>query len=58
MLRPLQEIANFINTRDGQSKTLMLVAYPLSDGKPIYDVAWEWTVYFVLGVWRCPCKVN
>lgn len=35
-------------------RTLMLVAYPLpaTRGDSISDKAWEWTVYFVIGVWR------
>lgn len=32
----------------------MLVAYPLPDkGILIFGKAWEWTVYCVIGVWRC-----
>ncbi len=36
------------------SKTPMLVAYPLPDKGLRYSIkAWEWTVYFDNGVWRC-----
>ena len=32
----------------------MLVAYPLPDKGLRYSIkAWEWTVYFDNGVWRC-----
>ena len=27
-------------------------------GVSISDKAWEWTVYFVQGVWRCPVKID
>lgn len=37
----------------------MLVVYPLPDkGISISDMAWEWTVCFVSGVWRCLVKIN
>nr|DAT85526.1 MAG TPA: Mitochondrial peculiar membrane protein 1 [Caudoviricetes sp.] len=32
----------------------MLVVYPLpGKGTSVFDMAWEWTVYLLLGVWRC-----
>lgn len=27
-------------------------------GAEIFGKAWEWTVYFVQGVWRCPVKID
>ncbi len=49
------EIANFQNIEgESSQRALMLVAYPLpTSGVSISDKAWEWTVYSMLGVWRC-----
>lgn len=61
MLYPFPEIAK-ISTIEERAvmKTLMLVVYIHSPtrGISISDKAWEWTVYSIVGVWRCLGKIN
>ena len=49
-----RQISTQITEDKAVKRTLMLVAYPLpaTRGDSISDKAWEWTVYFVIGVWR------
>ena len=48
------KIAKKQRRRISSQKTLMLVVYPLpGKGLSISDMAWERTVYFFNGVWRC-----
>ena len=49
----LSKIAKFLKVERRAVKTLMLVAYPPPVKGSVYGMAWEWTVIFDLGVWRC-----
>ncbi len=50
-----KEIANFQNIEGGssQEKRSCLSYIHSRQGESICNKAWEWTVYSMLGVWRC-----
>ena len=54
LLNPPKEIANFKVLRREQSENAHACRLSTPrQGVSISDKAWEWTVYLVLGVWRC-----
>ena len=54
LLCPLSEIRQNFPEGESSHKTPRLVAYPLPAREYRYSIkAWEWTVYFRKGVWRC-----
>lgn len=54
VLYPLQEIANFKTTRIEAVEKRSCLSHIHSPTRGlIYGMAWEWTVYPLLGVWRC-----
>ncbi|MCX4289321.1 MAG: hypothetical protein OSJ46_07430 [Duncaniella sp.] len=60
MLYPSKEIANFKTTRIkavNERSCLSNIDVP-DKGTSIFDMAWEWTVYSLSGVWRCLLEIN
>lgn len=54
LLFPLSEIRQNFPEGESSHKTPRLVVYPLPAREYRYSIkAWEWTVYFRKGVWRC-----
>ena len=53
-LYPLPKIRQIFTKEEKRSETLMCVVYPLPGTGLRYSImAWEWTVYSFVGVWRC-----